>query len=145
MPPLKRPGCVWLLLMGPAALIAVAVLVGKPQSGTAESAADAPISLPSDATDITYYLGNAYPVRCYNFRTSEDAFVAWASSQSNLRRVDRIGHQLLTPILAQNRKVRLEPIPNSEYIYFSWSEEERGQHAAFHRVGGRGYYFAHTR
>lgn len=134
-----------LVLIGLLAFIAFAMSVGKPKSGKAESAADAPMPLPSNATDITYYLGNAYPLRCYNFRTSEDAFLKWISSSTSMKQVDRTGHQLLTPVLDPNGEVRLEPIPNSEYIYFSWSEEDRGQHAAYDRTAGRGYYFAHTR
>ena len=101
--------------------------------------------LPSDATDITYYLGNASPLRCYNFKTSEYSFLQWASSFSNMERVERTGHQMLTPVFDPNGKVRFEPIPSADYIYFSWSEEDRGQHAAYDRKDGRAYYFAHTR
>ena len=145
LPGRKLHGCFWLLLLGVPAFIGLVVFVGRPRSGTADTAAEAPMHLPPDATDITYYLGNAYPLRCYNFKTSEAAFLEWVASFPILKRVDRTGHGLLTPVLDANGEVRLEPIPESDYILFSWSEEDRGEHAAFDRVEGRAYYYAHTR
>ncbi|WP_222435422.1 hypothetical protein [Allorhodopirellula solitaria] len=140
----KRSGCFWLFLIGPLALIAILVIAGKPQSGTAKTAAEAPMDLPADATDITYYLGNAWPLRCYDFQTSEAAFLQWASDSSMVP-AGRSGHQIVAPVLGPSGEIQFEPIPPGNYIYFSWSEDDRGEHAAYDTETGHAYYLAHSR
>lgn len=145
------------MLLGIAAIAFVVCLVSGFVRSTPPRYAEhvtrdkAPFGLPANATDISFCQGVRGTI-AYEFTIDEDDFKAWVASgigsfESNaasvpvapittpytIRRYNALTRDLTGP----------EEITITQGLYYDWSKEDRGVHAAYDRTTGRAYYFAH--
>ncbi|MCE9553526.1 MAG: hypothetical protein K8T91_09155 [Planctomycetes bacterium] len=134
-----------------AALVTSFVKAIPPRFAEHVDVAQAPFGLPPEAKDVSYFQGYRGTI-AYEFTIDEAGFRRWVESG-------------IGSIEAKSANVSLEPIEGSHTIstyhaltsalpgpekvtltdglYYGWSKEDRGVHAAFDRVRQRAYYFAH--
>lgn len=136
---LRKAATVCLCVVGGGLLASVGVWKAfQPREGRGVSRAAAPISgLPPDTSNINYRLGGAFdPIpACYEFDTSEQSFRDWAASKNwTLEQAGGVMTRYDQSQVTINRG-----------LFYHWTEEDSGVHAAFDRDTGRAYFYNHTR
>jgi hypothetical protein len=145
------------LLLGITAIGAVTAMVSSfvrsipPKYAEHVSRDHAPFGLPATASDISFCQGIRGTI-AFEFTIAEDEFIAWVESgigslESNSANV---ALQPITTPYTIRRYYTLtreltgpESITITKGLFYDWSKEDRGVHAAYDRTTGRAYYFAH--
>ncbi|MEZ6089903.1 MAG: hypothetical protein R3C05_18120 [Pirellulaceae bacterium] len=111
----------------------------------------APFGLPAEASDVSFCQGFRGTI-AYEFAIKEDAFIEWVESGIGSVESDaaKVAIQPITAPYSIPRYSSLmatltgpDSITIANGLYYAWSKEDRGVHAAFDRSTNRAYYFAH--
>ena len=140
------------IVLGVVALFVVAIAlaiwteVTTVHTGIARTPADSEVNgLPEDATDIRWRLPHVLePYTMYDFATSPESFQAWVASQQ----IDGLEGPFSGPgriVVYDARSDSSDYREFSDAIKYSWYEEDRGIEMLYDSIGGRAYYFSHSR
>lgn len=127
-----------------AAMAAWAAKESAPNFAEHVPASMAPVSLPAGASDISFARVTGV-VLAYEFNCDEADFRLWCAAERRpLSEIDR-------PVSIA-RYISLAPDASdterhwiTSGLHYSWTDEDRGVHAAYDRETGRGYYYSHSR
>lgn len=105
--------------------------------------------LPGDATDIHFALnpGIRNPSSYFEFTTSEAEFLAWASQQPNVERVDKAQFIIYRYSDYPGETDDRGSIVVDDGYLFEWynpTDGDDGEHIAYDKSTGRTYYWSHT-
>jgi hypothetical protein len=135
------------------AMLCTIIYVRGPTKGYDEdvTAEEARLHLPEGARRVSYARGSRGLI-AYEFDTDEASFKKWVeggigspeSRQANVPLLPIVG------VFTMQRYCFLLDRPNEpdeieirDGLHYTWSEEDRGVHAAFDRETNRGYFFSH--
>jgi len=145
----KRIGCV-AAVAAPLAFIGLGVygILRGPTIGEHKTRAEAPISLPDGASDVSYYLRAPFdPATAYEFSISEEGFRKWAEERE--WPLQEIGDEPVTitryGAYAHTANAQREASVADGLYYEHYYEPDAGLHAVYDRRQGRAYYYVHTR
>ncbi|MBN2472971.1 MAG: hypothetical protein JXB62_00085 [Pirellulales bacterium] len=116
----------------------------KPPYAEHIAAADAPFSLPANATDVCYRQGARGTVT-FECTTDEVAFRKWVDSRIGSIESQSAGvplKEIVTPFIMTRYTGYPDTITVSHGLYYSWSKEDRAVDAVFDRTTNRAYYSA---
>jgi hypothetical protein len=111
----------------------------------------APFGMPAGATEISYCQGFR-GIIAYEFTIDEKSFAAWVASGIGSLESDaaNVSLQSIARPYTIERFYGLSAdlsgphsITITDGLFYDWSKEDRGVHAAFDRATSRAYYFAH--
>jgi hypothetical protein len=150
---------VWLGILCVALCTGLPFFLPSPETVEHVDAEQAGINLPEGATDVSYT--NTYSNLAFEFTTDEQRFREWITSERYAPEAGARGgvlveiegqHAIPRYLRFAERKVDA-PLAEDDQDYatltdglwYGWSIEDRGLHAAFDRKTGRGYMRIHTR
>ena len=145
----KRIACI-AAVAAPLAFIGLGVyaILRGPTIGEHKTRAEAPISLPDGASDVSYYLPEPFgPNLAFEFSISEEGFRKWAEEEE--WSLKEIGDEPVTiyryAAFAHIAETEHEASVTNGLHYRYYDEPDAGIHVVYDRQRGRAYFRSQTR